>query len=262
MSGIGQFGGGIMPAGGGSEKFPDGTLLTRDFGLLLAGSDIGGLSPKEVIQQAYAGFVDPVFTSFSFNQSNVEVGTTLSGNRNFTWAFDLPDNVADNSLDILDVTAGQTLAAGLPKSSPGVADIGNIQKVVAASHQWRAQALDTQGKALLSAVRTISWQYKRFWGFSDSPSPDDNIIKAGNQELSTSRSKSWNTGSPAGSEHFFYAYPATFGALSSLTLNGFPSLPAFTETIRNFVNAQGVTVSYRIYVSNNLLSSAAPIVTA
>tara|TARA_R110002050_G_scaffold265465_2_gene406578 strand:+ start:16749 stop:17540 length:792 start_codon:yes stop_codon:yes gene_type:complete len=263
MIGIGKFAG-IIPAlgGGAGSVFPEGTILTQAMGILPIGTDISGLTADEVLAQAYAGFVDPQFTAFAIAQSTLEVGAEISGNKTFSWAFDLPENVADNTISILDVTGATTLASELSKVSPAVVDIGSVVKNTATFNRWKATAQDNQGNDMESSQVSVNWRWRRFWGFINNQNPDDATILAANSELSTSRSKSWNTGSPAGEQYFFFAYPASFGNLNDIVVNGFPSLATFTLSTRDFENAFGVIESYNIYVSNNLLANAAPIITS
>jgi len=258
MAGIGQNSGIVPPPGG--SKFPNGTVLTQDMGLLPIGTDISGLTTEEVLSLAYAGFIAPEFTDFSVNQGNVEVGTEISGVKIFSWVFDDAAKIVDNTISLVDVTDGTPLASNLSKVSPANADIGVIQKNQPRSRTWKATAQDTEGNTIDSPLYAMNWYWKRFWGFVDTQAPTDANIKAGSQELATGRAKSWNTGNPGGEAYFFYAYPASFGNIAGLTVNGFPSLAAFTLTTRDFVNALGVSESYNIYVSNNLLNASAPII--
>ena len=263
MIGIGKFAG-IVPApgGGAGSEFPEGTILTQAMGILAIGTDISGMTADEVLSAAFAGFVKPLFTLFSMAQGTIEVGTEVTGNRSFNWAFDLPDNVAEDSISIMDSTNNQTLASGLSKASPAIVNIGSVVKNTAGFHRWKASAEDNRGDSFDSPQYTVNWRWRRFWGFIDNQNPTDTAIKAANSELSTSRSKSWNTGNPTGEQYFFFAYPASFGNLSDIVVNGFPSLATFTRNTRDFENALGVIESYNIYVSNNLLASAAPIITS
>lgn len=56
----------------------------------------------------------------------------------------------------------------------------------------------------------------------------------------------------AGGEVFFFAYPASYGALTSiLDVNGFETLPDWTLRTENITALDTSTVSYRIYEFNN-----------
>jgi hypothetical protein len=260
MIGIGKFAG-IIPALGGSI-FPEGTILTQAMGILPIGTDISGLTADKVLLQAFAGFVNPEFTAFAVALAIVEVGTEISGNKTFSWAFDLLENVADNSISILDVTNAATLVNTLSKVSTAEVNIGTVVKNTATFNRWKATAQDNQGNDMESAEYSVNWRWRRFWGFINDQNPNDATILDASSELSTSLSKSWNTGNPTGEQYFFFAYPASFGNLSEIAVNGFSGLATFTGSTRDFENALGVVESYTIYVSNNLLANAASIITS
>jgi hypothetical protein len=102
-------------------------------------------------------------------------------------------------------------------------------------------------------------QAKRYWGYASSATPTDAEIRAalgGSSELSSSKAKtSFDITISGGSNYIFYAYPAAFGPLSTLSVGGFGSLPAFTLTTRAFTNANGYTQSYNIYLNQNAFST-------
>ena len=104
---------------------------------------------------------------------------------------------------------------------------------------------------------TFSPKSKRYWGTSATLSPTDADIIAASNEFSTTKSKvGFSVNISSGTKFIFYAYPIGFNDLSSLTVGGFESLSAFTKITRTFVNAQGYSSTYIIYVSNNNFSSS------
>lgn len=92
---------------------------------------------------------------------------------------------------------------------------------------------------------------KRYWGFVSSPTPSDADILALTQDANGSTvGLSLSSITPTGSQYLVYVRPNS-GSVSGITVNGFPSLSAFTTTTRSFVNAQGYSSSYQIIISNN-----------
>ena len=117
--------------------------------------------------------------------------------------------------------------------------------------------LDATGLAAGSASSsslTISPFANKYWGTSSSNSITDANLRAGTNENS-GKAKSSFTVPISGTQYIFYAYPASLGVLSSISIEGFGSLEAFTLTTRNVVNASGYTQSYNIYISNNSFAS-------
>jgi len=52
-------------------------------------------------------------------------------------------------------------------------------------------------------------------------------------------------------EYIFYAYPTALGTLTSIKIGGFESIGAFNPSTVNLINAQGYTMPYYVYVSQN-----------
>ena len=57
---------------------------------------------------------------------------------------------------------------------------------------------------------------------------------------------------------FYFAYPASYGALTSiLDINGFETFPDWTLRTENITGLDGNAVSYRIYEFNNPVAAGA-----
>lgn len=121
------------------------------------------------------------------------------------------------------------------------------------------QVTTADGKTATDQV-SINYSWKRYYGFANAPpaSSADILALSGN-EFASNHSKSYSTGSPSGFQYLVFAYPQSFGALSSIVVNGFPSLSAFTQSTISFTNASGGTATYYIYTSNNQFSSSASV---
>lgn len=111
-----------------------------------------------------------------------------------------------------------------------------------------------------SSVITYTPYPKRYWGQSDTNNPDSLVIRAGlngsngGNELMTSgtRVKSGFSVAVSGTNKYvFYAYPTSYGTLSSIIVGGFESIGAFTRTTVSVTNAVGYTQDYYLYRSNN-----------
>ena len=96
---------------------------------------------------------------------------------------------------------------------------------------------------------------KRYWGYSSASAPTNGIVLAsagGNNELTTTKVKnSFNVVVSGTLQYVFYAYPASYGDLSSIIVGGFESIGAFTKTVLSVTNAQGYVQNYNVYTSNN-----------
>lgn len=126
-----------------------------------------GKNPQEVLQDIAVEYLTPSFTAFAMQgqAASVEIGTVLSGNKNFTFAFQYPENIIVNSLGIIDVTNSITIAENYPITSPVTANIGTISKTVPnTDNSWRATAQNSLGTIFQSNLFTVGWYLRRFFG--------------------------------------------------------------------------------------------------
>ncbi len=189
------------------------------------GSNISGISLTKAFVQNDAGAIGTI----TFKKNGVNLGGTT-------------DNITN-------LTTDQTYTVQIAYAT-GATKLNNLG-------QSDAYGSITAGSILSTNGITFSPKSKRFWGTSSTTSPTDAEIRAATNEFTTTRVKStFSITVSSGPKYLFYAYPAGYSSLSSLTVGGFESLPAFTPTTRAFVNAQGYSSSYIIYVSNNNFSSS------
>jgi hypothetical protein len=120
-----------------------------------------------------------------------------------------------------------------------------------------------------SSTITYTPYPKRYWGQSNTPTPDSLIIRAGlngsdgGNELMTSgtRAKSGFSVAVSGTNQYvYYAYPTSYGYLTSMFVGGFESINVFKQpdgyprTV-SITNAQGYTQNYYLYISSNQYSN-------
>jgi hypothetical protein len=101
----------------------------------------------------------------------------------------------------------------------------------------------------------------RYWGRSAITAPTTVILLAtagGSSELTGGKAKSGFTISASGSNYVYYAYPSSFGDLTSILVGGFESISSFTKTILSVTNASGYVQNYTVYTSNNTFSATTP----
>jgi hypothetical protein len=108
-----------------------------------------------------------------------------------------------------------------------------------------------------SSIITYTPYPKRYWGYVNSTSPTSSEIitnLGGGNELMTdgTRAKSGFSVVVSGTNQYvYYAYPTTYGTLTSIIVGGFESIGAFTRTTVSVTNAVGYTQNYYLYRSNN-----------
>ena len=130
--------------------------------------------------------------------------------------------------------------------------------------------LDTVGRinrgTIISDTISIFPIAKNYWGYIQSADSlnitdslllgkDTSINNKGFSDFASSPAKSsFSIPIAGGEKYIYYAYPATYPDLTSITVGPFESVDAFTKIIRNVVNAQGYRQLYKIYVSINNFS--------
>jgi len=95
---------------------------------------------------------------------------------------------------------------------------------------------------------------KRYWGYLDAnTTPTSAQVLAtlgGDSELTTSRAGTFTVTVSGSNKYLYYAYPTSLGALTSLTISGFETLPAFSPAATVSVkNAKGYTQNYYVYIN-------------
>jgi len=124
----------------------------------------------QTMQQMWDGllypYVPPFFTSFNITTlvASYEVGATISGAQNFTWAFNNIALVAANTLNITDINTSTNLATNISIISPTTLTIATFAPSTSQSYQWRASAKDTVGTTFYSAYFTATWYWRKYFG--------------------------------------------------------------------------------------------------
>jgi hypothetical protein len=126
-----------------------------------------GLTAVEAILDAAIAYIDPVFTSFSVSgqSTTIEVGTTLSGSKTFTWGIAVNSGTVP-TIDIYDITAGSTLVSGTTNDGSQAATITTIQlNSNGATQSWRGIGNNTSPAGTFnSSSFTVTSRFYRFFG--------------------------------------------------------------------------------------------------
>jgi hypothetical protein len=212
----------------------------------------------EVVHPTY---VSPTVTLTSPTATDYEIGSNIS-------SINLTKNFVQNDAGVIVTTTFKKNGVSLAGASDNISNLTTDQ-IYTVQIDYAAGAIklnnleqsDPVGSisagTITSAGITLSVKSKRFWGTSSTTNPTDLEIQNAMNEFTTSKEKSsFSISVSSGTKYLFYAYPAGYSNLSSLSVGGFESLPAFTPITRTFVNAKGYSSSYIIYVSNNNFSSS------
>lgn len=253
-----------ITVGGGSTSYNGNRTIT---GQLLTGQNMGTTTSIEA-------FLNAVF--FPSQSPTALLTTTIAGVTAQNQVLELRAAGADIDV-VLNWTAGrqattQTLASTVvagttitPNPNPGVSSIvtgtRNITLAPNITTSYNNVVTTTDGKTATSTAN-ITWLGKRYYGFTQvaTPNQPNDAELLGSTPISyfitSNNTVNYNV-QPTAGRYMVIATPASFGNLSSLTINGFPSLNAFTKVTRNVTNASGFTQSYNIYTSNQPFNTTA-----
>ena len=154
--------------GSGGGTYQGNSPSTIAVGGTSAGYVLFGKTFEQIAEDTYAPYIAPAFSSFGVQSQSqtVEVGTSLSGTRVFTWGFTTVGNIQAGSMEILDVSSASSLASGLSIVSPSSA-ISIVSRTLSNENdtqQWRGRSTNTQSNTFQSTIFTVSAKYYRFYG--------------------------------------------------------------------------------------------------
>jgi hypothetical protein len=234
---------------------------------------VGGISPGYVLtgktiecilQDAIAPYVEPAFSSFAVNiTSPMEVGAALSGTKTFSWVTSTCDNVASNSIGILNTSCGTVLQTGLANDYSEELSIGTMDNSIPDTWTWQITGCSTQDTAFNRNVSKCS-VYPIYYGKLTSgsrPTPDNTLITTGciAKPAVNSTGTVTVTFSSAANEYTWLAIPSTstsktcwyVNALDNGLINDSPSDKYPDEQVVSVTSAEGCwsSINYKVYMS-------------
>lgn len=107
------------------------------------------------------------------------------------------------------------------------------------------------GPSTATSTTTFSFVYPYYVG-AGAPGLSASSVAGLTKRIITSTASRVETISASGGQVFYFAYPASYGALVSiLDVNNFETLPDWTLRTENITGLDGTAVSYRIYEFEN-----------
>lgn len=115
---------------------------------------------------------------------------------------------------------------------------------------FQAQVDDATNAPAVTINRTFSFVYPYYFGVGAAGLGAG--VSALTKDIINSNANLTKSFSPNGSQKLYFAYPASYGALTAIyDVNNFNTLPDWTLTTTNITGLDGNPVSYRIYEFNN-----------
>jgi len=251
-------------SGGGSNIFINDIPVVLSGGKTLGKYVNGDIIPaagktfEEVMNDISQEFLEPTFSSFSIGQpSPLEVGASYTGVKTFSWGTSNSANVAPNTILIRDVTNAVVLGSALTNDGSEDLDVlGPIVKTTSTSHLYRIEGEDTQG-GTFQINTSVVWQWRRYYGKDASAGPlnETQVEALPNNGLASGFSGNYSF--PAGAGYANFAFPVAWGTATTFkdtsTNLDVAMEPLYTIMI---TNAEGITQTYNIHRSTNLLNGA------
>lgn len=199
----------------------------------------------------------PKFNTFVIRGATavIEVGVTfLGGTRTFDWTTQYPDNIAPNTIKIVDTTAGVTLAEGLANSGTTTAQLSDVRRQVPGSYTWTISATTTQASPL-SRAYSIEWRWKVYYGNSEKETLSGaDVVALASSSLPSAVAGTYVT--PA-SGYKWLCYPSTFPTVKSFKDQATGLNIAINDPIEvSVTSAQGITQTYKCHRTFNKLGGA------
>ena len=252
--------------------YSEASPATTDVGGITAGTVLTGKTSNEILAEILTPYQTPTFSSFSSEMTTpVEVGTVLSGSKEFNWVFTNSDNIQANTMCIYDVTDASTIATNISTTSPQSATINTVTFTSCGQlQQYKGCVQDSCSTAIGSSNHTITGLYPYFWGTctcpgaagAGRPSLTAGDITGGTKVVAGSAGSFAISFASGDNDYLWFAVPATVSnktcwyidAINNGAIGGgvSPACNLFPDpvVVNNVENECLDSVAYEVYVSN------------
>lgn len=263
---------GPQGATGVGAVYTNSTPTPEAIGGIAAGSTFSSVSMQDMWDDLLYPYQNPAWTTFSIDAgaNPREVGNGIASNRTYTYAASNSSNIDGDTVDITYSGAGVSgtiLSNGDYSASPNTVIHAAINPTTAGTVVFTVQAENTNG-ATFSKTKSYSFRFNAFYGTSASQTLDESGIEGLTSRLQTSENISYDM---AAGGYKYICYPDEFGDAGSIKMDGFNVALAsdedddfFSESQANgltygevsVTNSYGITRTYRVYRSKNILGAA------
>jgi hypothetical protein len=232
---------------------------TVSVGGILKDTVLTGRTTLSLWEELLVVYLEPSFSSESpvvtGQASTVEVGTTLSGNKTFTWVTTQDVNIKPNTIAIYDISAAAYLVQSLANDGTESITINTlILNSEGSIQQWRAEGTNTNEVVFISPTRTVTARYKRYYGSTANSVTNSSSVKAlPSNEFQTSNINTFILNTGNAQKKFTVALPPSRTISEVIDLDALnaniTSNYILTGTI-NVTDAAGTNRAYNIYEMN------------
>lgn len=215
-----------------------------------------GLTAVQALLDAAQEYINPVFNSFSITgqATTVEVGTTLSGSKTFTWSISANSGVV-STIDLYDVTAAATLLAGTANDGTQAQTITTVQlNSNGATQAWRGVGNNTSPPGTFNSSNfTVTSRFYRFLGPTATSPANSAAVRALSVSAFHTGAATFNLDTGTTEIKFVCALPPSVTISSVIDLDALnaniTSQYILTGTV-NVLDAGGTNRAYNIYEMN------------
>ena len=244
--------------------------------IAIGGIPAGSTFSNQTMQQMWDALLypyqAPVWNAFAISGQTtpLEVGATIAANRTFTWSSTNFANINGGSINLIDVTGSGLIASSLSYGgTPYAATYPAITQTSPITHTFRIQGTNTQSN-IFTLDYNVTWAWKLYYGTGVATT----LTEAGIQSLASSAlatNKNGNYSFAAGNYKYF-AWADSLGsptAINGFFSGGFPVAMAgasegynntdsngWNYDAVNVTNTFGITTTYRVYRTLNVLGGA------
>lgn len=245
---------------GGSSIYDGNSPSTRSIENLPSGTDLTNLTLTDLLENIYAPFIMPTFTSFSISSQAtiIEIGSVFSGNKTFLWSTSTSGNVKPNSISIHNISASTILADQLENDGVQILNIGTNSTTTPRTIEFRIYGEATNDN-LFQRNYSVSTLYPYFFGKSlTQPIINQSLINGGTKVVADSTG-TITVNFNASGEFLWFAIPNTstsktkwfVDALNNGNIGGISNLFGDLELVEiDSPTSLWSDVNYKIYISN------------
>jgi len=249
-----------MGGGGGSYTTTEPT--TETVGGVAVGTEYAAATMQEVFDDLFHPYQLPAFSSFAMTGvTDVEVGTSFSGSKTFTWGTTNSGNVTANSLGITDVTGGGTVESAMANSGSKAHTFSvPFTRTTAGAYRFTISGTNTQSASFTRNL-DINFYWKVYYGESASTSLDEAGIeglRVGGLQAAFAATYAFSA-----ANYKYLCFPTALGVVTSFKDQSTGlDVPFEAPATVSVTNAQSVTTNYYVYRSTNILGAAINIIVA
>lgn len=247
----------LFTNGGLGNTFTDPNPTPLPLGGIPAGTTFVDTPIAQVLHDLLYPYLAPTFESFRIaNQDAIlEVGDRILGGAVvFEWTPQNSQNIVPGSLEIRDISSNNVMiVANMVDDGYEVVNITDIRRIASGSQMWKLLARSTDGSTL-SSFFVVNWIWRIHFGEISTTQVDETRIKALRTSLLATTAVGQYDFVKGG--YKMIACPTLFGPLNSFrdTKTGLdvPMLPSVLATV---TNGHGVTTTYSVYRTVNMLGA-------